>query len=103
MRHLLKKLGLSLAGSIALGFVSGCCTHWQPSAGDNATGPAATAALATPTAPVASRSATCYLFAYFYHAEEAEGFRLAWSSDGYHFEKLNDGKSYLKPTAGENR
>ncbi len=46
---------------------------------------------------------TCYLFAYFYHQEEAEGFRLAWSADGHHFAMLNDGKSYLKPTAGENK
>ncbi len=46
---------------------------------------------------------TCYLFAYFYHKEEAEGFRLAWSADGHDFKMLNDGKSYLKPTAGENK
>lgn len=44
---------------------------------------------------------TCYLFAYFYHDREAEGFRLAWSPDGYQFAVLNEGKSYLKPTAGE--
>lgn len=46
---------------------------------------------------------TCYLFAYFYHAQEGEGFRLAWSADGRDFKMLNDGKSYLKPTAGENK
>src|SRR5687768_5724489 len=46
---------------------------------------------------------TCYLFAYFYHDREAEGFRLAWSADGYKFEMLNEGRSYLKPTAGENK
>lgn len=45
--------------------------------------------------------ATCYLFAYFYHKEEGEGFRLAWSADGFDFEMLNGGKSYLRPTAGE--
>ena len=45
--------------------------------------------------------ATCYLFAYFYHDREAEGFRLAWSPDGYKFAMLNGGKSCLKPTAGE--
>lgn len=44
---------------------------------------------------------TCYLFAYFYHDREAEGFRLAWSRDGYAFEMLNGGKSLLKPEAGE--
>jgi hypothetical protein len=46
---------------------------------------------------------TCYLFAYFYHDREGEGFRLAWSPDGLAFEMLNDGKSYLKPTVGENK
>lgn len=46
---------------------------------------------------------TCYLFAYFYHDQEAAGFRLAWSADGYKFEMLNGGRSYLKPTAGEAR
>jgi hypothetical protein len=44
---------------------------------------------------------TCYLFAYFYHDREAEGFRLAWSPDGYQFAMLNGGKSCLTPTAGE--
>lgn len=46
---------------------------------------------------------TCYLFAYFYHDREGEGFRLAWSADGYRFEMLNGGRSYLRPTAGENK
>jgi Glycosyl hydrolases family 43 len=46
---------------------------------------------------------TCYLFAYFYHDREGEGFRLAWSADGREFKMLNEGKSYLKPTAGENK
>lgn len=44
---------------------------------------------------------TCYLFAYFYHDREAEGFRLAWSPDGLDFRMLNDGKPYIKPEAGE--
>jgi len=52
-------------------------------------------------AAVTPLPATCYLFAYFYHDREAEGFRLAWSPDGYKFEMLNGGRSYLKPTAGE--
>jgi hypothetical protein len=46
---------------------------------------------------------TCYLFAYFYHDREAEGFRLAWSADGLAFEMLNDGKPFLRPTVGENK
>ena len=46
---------------------------------------------------------TCYLFAYFYHDREGEGFRLAWSRDGYTFAMLNGGRSYLKPEAGENK
>ncbi|MBX3735064.1 MAG: glycoside hydrolase family 43 protein [Candidatus Didemnitutus sp.] len=44
--------------------------------------------------------ATCYLFAYFYHDKETEGFRLAWSRDGFAFEMLNGGKPLLTPTAG---
>ena len=47
--------------------------------------------------------ATCYLFAYFYHDREAEGFRLAWSADGYDFTMLDEGKSFLTPTAGEHK
>jgi len=46
---------------------------------------------------------TCYLFAYFYHDREAEGFRLAWSPDGYAFAMLGEGKPYLHPTVGENK
>lgn len=48
-------------------------------------------------------SETCYLFAYFYHDREAEGFRLAWSADGYEFKMLKGGQSFLRPTAGENK
>ena len=43
---------------------------------------------------------TCYLFAYFYHDREGEGFRLAWSPDGFRFTALNNAKSYLKPAVG---
>lgn len=46
---------------------------------------------------------TCYLFAYFYHDREGEGFRLAWSVDGYAFEMLNHGQGFLHPTAGEHK
>lgn len=59
-------------------------------------------ALAAPLR-AADLPATCYLFAYFYHDREAEGFRLAWSADGYDFKMLNEGRSYLKPEAGENK
>lgn len=55
------------------------------------------------SAPAPALPATCYLFAYFYHDREGEGFRLAWSADGYRFEMLNGGRSYLAPTAGENK
>lgn len=46
---------------------------------------------------------TCYLFAYFYHDLEKEGFRLAWSADGFEFEKLNQGRAWMTPVAGENK
>ena len=54
-----------------------------------------------PSARAAKLPATCYLFAYFYHDREAEGFRLAWSPDGFRFEMLNGGRSCLKPEVGE--
>lgn len=63
--------------------------------------------LASLALPASVRAAdlpeTCYLFAYFYHDREGEGFRLAWSADGYKFEMLNGGRSYLRPTAGEHK
>ena len=46
---------------------------------------------------------TCYVFAYFYHDREADGLRLAWSRDGYAFEMLKGGASWLKPVVGENK
>lgn len=45
--------------------------------------------------------ATCYLFAFFYNEREADGFRLAWSPDGYDFRMLNAGQPYLQPAVGE--
>lgn len=42
---------------------------------------------------------TCYLFAYFVGNGEA-GLHLAWSRDAYHWQPLNEGKSYLKPSLG---
>jgi predicted neuraminidase len=53
--------------------------------------------------PAAPLPETCYLFAYFYHDREGEGFRLAWSPDGRKFEMLNGGRSCLKPTIGEGK
>jgi hypothetical protein len=46
---------------------------------------------------------TCYLFAYFYHDRQEEGFRLAWSADGYAFTMLGEGRPYLRPTVGEEK
>lgn len=46
---------------------------------------------------------TCYLFAYFHHDKEAEGFRLAWSADGYEFKMINGGRAMITPAAGEHK
>lgn len=46
--------------------------------------------------------ATAYLFTYFTKNGE-DGLHLAWSADGYKWEKLNDGKSYLAPTVGRSK
>jgi len=51
----------------------------------------------------ASLTETCYLFAYFYHDQEGEGLRLAWSPDGYNFEAIHNGASFLKPMVGESQ
>ncbi len=40
-----------------------------------------------------------YLFTYFTRNGE-DGLHLAWSTDGYRWEKTNEGASYLKPTVG---
>lgn len=45
---------------------------------------------------------TAYLFAYFTKNGE-DGLHLAWSADGYKWEKLNGGKSYLPPTVGRSK
>lgn len=50
----------------------------------------------------AAESATAYLFTYFTKNGE-DGLHLAWSADGYKWEKLNDGKSYLAPTVGRSK
>jgi hypothetical protein len=41
-----------------------------------------------------------YLFTYFTKNGE-DGLHLAWSADGYAWEKLNDGKPYLAPSVGK--
>jgi len=46
--------------------------------------------------------ATAYLFAYFVKNGE-DGLHLAASADGYTYEALNDGKSYLTPLVGESK
>jgi hypothetical protein len=58
------------------------------------------AAVALLVFATAARAAdTAYLFTYFTKNGE-DGLHLAWSADGYKWEKLNDGKSYLAPTVG---
>lgn len=47
----------------------------------------------------ATPAADAYVFAYFTKNGE-DGLHLAASSDGYHWDKLNGGASYLKPTVG---
>jgi len=43
-----------------------------------------------------------YLFSYFIGNGE-DGLHLAWSAEGYQWEALNDGKSFLKPEVGESK
>lgn len=45
---------------------------------------------------------TCYLFSYFIGNGE-DGLHLAWSRNGYKWEALGGGKSYLQPKVGENK
>lgn len=45
---------------------------------------------------------TCYLFSYFVGNGE-DGLHIAASYDGYKWEALNGGKSYLKPEVGESK
>lgn len=49
-----------------------------------------------------SQPAVGYLFTYFTKNGE-DGLHLAWSADGYRWEKLNDGKSYLTPKVGKSK
>jgi hypothetical protein len=50
----------------------------------------------------AQKPAQVYVFTYFTKNGE-DGLHLAWSADGYRWEKLNDGKSYLTPTVGTSK
>lgn len=43
-----------------------------------------------------------YLFTYFTKNGE-DGLHLAWSRDGFKWERLHDGKSYLAPTVGKSK
>jgi hypothetical protein len=50
------------------------------------------------TAPATSQ--TAWLFTYF-TGDSKSGLQLAWSNDGYKWEKLGNGPGYLKPNVGE--
>jgi hypothetical protein len=43
---------------------------------------------------------TCFLFSYF-EGNGEDGLHLAWSRDGFTWELLGGGRSFLRPTAGE--
>ena len=59
--------------------------------------------LVPPEPQAAARSNTrAFLFSYFTGNGE-DGLHLAWSSDGYRWEALNGGKSYLHPRVGESK
>jgi hypothetical protein len=59
-------------------------------------------ALVLMAAAGASHAADAYLFAYFTKNGE-DGLHLAASTDGYHWEKLNGGNSYLVPKVGKSK
>lgn len=50
----------------------------------------------------ATEPATAYLFTYFTKNGE-DGLHLAWSADGYQWQKLNSGRSYLAPKVGHSK
>jgi hypothetical protein len=50
-------------------------------------------------APLAPAADTAYLFTYFTHNGQ-DGLHLAWSEDGYQWEALNGGRSFLAPKIG---
>jgi hypothetical protein len=55
-----------------------------------------------PASATAGRDAPAYLFTYFTGNGE-DGLHLATSADGYRWEKLNAGRSYLTPTVGKSK
>ena len=91
------RLPVGLAG-LALAFFTGC-THHSDIPPSREIGATASEQASVP----AELPETCFLFAYFYHDREKEGFRLAWSADGRRFEKLNEGRAWIEPAAGENK
>jgi beta-xylosidase len=52
--------------------------------------------------PAAATSESCFLFSYFVGNGE-DGLHLARSADGYHWEALNGGKSFLAPKVGKSK
>ncbi len=56
-------------------------------------------ASALPAARAAGAPDQAYLFTYFTKNGE-DGLHLAWSTDGFTWEKLNEGRSYLAPRVG---
>ncbi len=59
-------------------------------------------ATANPAQAAPQPPESAYLFSYFVGNGE-DGLHLAWSRDGYKWEALGGGKSYLKPEVGENK
>ena len=55
-----------------------------------------------PAFPLTAAAQQAYLFTYFTGNGE-DGLHLAWSADGYRWEKLNEGRSYLTPTVGTSK
>ncbi|MDR2674976.1 MAG: glycoside hydrolase family 43 protein [Opitutaceae bacterium] len=62
--------------------------------------PTRPAAAATATTTAATAPQTAWLFTYF-TGNGADGLHLAWSRDGYKWEKLGGGAAFLKPRVGE--
>jgi hypothetical protein len=52
--------------------------------------------------PLTSSASPGYLFSYFIGNGE-DGLHLAWSTNGYHWEALRNGHSFLAPEVGESR
>lgn len=73
-----------------------------PPAPGNALASGTSAATATPAVAASKVPSTAYLFSYFIGNGE-DGLHLAWSADGYRWEALNGGRSFLKPEVGESK